>query len=111
MPRYHGGWESCFEDVIHAVGPRYHQDLEPERLLESAYRNSLELALEHDCCSIAFPAISCGAYRFPAYKAARISLRVCGASKFAALEIQFWLFTDELVETWEQTNASMRYRS
>ena len=46
--------------VIHTVGPRYRMDDQPEELLRSAYRNSLLLALENHCKSIAFPAISCG---------------------------------------------------
>ena len=61
--------------VIHAVGPVYHdgQQDEPE-LLASCYRSSLELAAESDCKSIAFPAISCGAYGYPLADAARIAL-------------------------------------
>ena len=40
----------------------------------ACYRNSLVLALEHGIASIAFPAISTGAYRFPPDRAARIAL-------------------------------------
>ena len=42
--------------------------------LGSCYRRSLELAGEAHCKSIAFPAISCGVYRFPADDAVRIAL-------------------------------------
>ncbi|ASV74412.1 Macro domain [Thermogutta terrifontis] len=61
--------------VIHAVGPIYRdgQHGEPE-LLASAYRRSLELAVEHDCRSVAFPALSAGAYGYPLAEAARVAL-------------------------------------
>jgi O-acetyl-ADP-ribose deacetylase (regulator of RNase III) len=61
--------------VIHAVGPVWSGGLrgEPE-LLDSAYRRCLELAAEHDCRSIAFPALSTGAYRYPIDLAARTAL-------------------------------------
>ncbi len=63
--------------VIHAVGPVYRDGKhgEPE-LLASAYRAALELAAQHQCASIAFPAISTGAYGYPMEEAARIAFRV-----------------------------------
>lgn len=51
--------------VIHTVGPVYGRDAGAERLLEEAYRSSLELAESHGISSIAFPAISTGVYGFP----------------------------------------------
>lgn len=62
--------------VIHAVGPIYRdgQHGEPE-LLASAYRRSLELAVTHGCQSVAFPALSAGAYGYPLPEAARIALQ------------------------------------
>jgi len=61
--------------VIHAVGPVWSggQRGEPE-LLAGAYRRSLELALEHGCRSIALPALSTGAYRYPMDQAAGVAL-------------------------------------
>jgi O-acetyl-ADP-ribose deacetylase (regulator of RNase III) len=61
--------------VIHTVGPVYRDGRhgEPE-LLASAYRRSLEVAVEQVLRSVAFPSISTGAYRFPVSDAADIAL-------------------------------------
>jgi O-acetyl-ADP-ribose deacetylase (regulator of RNase III) len=61
--------------VIHAVGPVWHGgNAGEDRLLASAYRAALELAAEHDCRSIALPALSTGAYRYPLDQAARAAI-------------------------------------
>ena len=62
--------------VIHTVGPIYgqHNGEEPE-LLANCYRNSLTLAVEHNLASIAFPAISTGAFGYPPGEAAAVSSR------------------------------------
>ena len=62
--------------VIHTVGPVWGGGARGEdRLLAACYRNALALALEHGLASIAYPAISTGAYGFPPDRAARIALR------------------------------------
>jgi O-acetyl-ADP-ribose deacetylase (regulator of RNase III) len=60
--------------VIHTVGPVYgrHNGREPE-LLAACYLNSLRLADENALRSIAFPAISTGAYGYPREEAARVA--------------------------------------
>jgi O-acetyl-ADP-ribose deacetylase (regulator of RNase III) len=61
--------------IIHAVGPVYSGGGGGEAaMLESAYRASLELAAKHDCQSIALPALSTGAYRYPFSEAAEIAI-------------------------------------
>ena len=62
--------------VIHTVGPVYRdgQYGEPEKLA-ACYRNSLALAEENGCKSIAFPCISTGVYGYPIEDAARIAVR------------------------------------
>jgi O-acetyl-ADP-ribose deacetylase len=61
--------------VIHTVGPVWHGGQHGEdALLASCYRSSLALAAEHGLASIAFPAISTGAYRFPLERATRIAV-------------------------------------
>ncbi len=61
--------------VIHAVGPVWNGGNRGEAaLLANAYRRCLELAVDHDCRSIAFPSLSTGAYRYPIDQAARVAL-------------------------------------
>lgn len=65
--------------VIHAVGPIY-QPGSPrnQALLASAYRSSLELAVQYGLRSLAFPSISTGAYGYPLEEAAPVALQtVC----------------------------------
>ena len=71
-----GGWLLPAKYVIHTVGPVYEKDnLMCERWLYSCYWSSLELAKEHDLHTIAFPAISTGAYGYPKQEAAAVALR------------------------------------
>lgn len=60
--------------VIHAVGPVYNYNEDPESLLRSCYRRSLEVAVKNDMKSIAFSAISTGVYGYPSNSAAIVAL-------------------------------------
>jgi len=63
--------------VIHTVGPVYRRE-GPQRaaeLLSSAYRRSLEVAVEHGLRRVAFPSISTGAYGYPLEEAAPVALK------------------------------------
>ena len=61
--------------VIHTVGPVWRGGNQTEdKLLADCYRNSLELAKKNNIKTIAFPAVSTGAYRFPIERAARIAV-------------------------------------
>src|SRR5205809_717371 len=61
--------------IIHTVGPVWSGGTRGEgEVLANCYRNSLQLAVENGIKTIAFPAISCGAYRYPISEAAQIAL-------------------------------------
>jgi len=72
------GYRLPAKHVIHTVGPVWRGGTHGEaELLASCYRHSLSLAIEHGVRSIAFPAISCGAYGYPVDQAAKIAVREC----------------------------------
>jgi O-acetyl-ADP-ribose deacetylase (regulator of RNase III) len=80
--------------VIHAVGPVWQGGFAGEdELLASCYRKSLALAREHNVASIAFPAISTGAYGFPIERAARIALREVAAVLLSTPSIARTIFS------------------
>ena len=61
--------------VIHTVGPVWNNGgKDKEMLLTNCYNNSLRLAVENDCKTIAFPNISTGIYKFPKGLAAKIAI-------------------------------------
>lgn len=70
-----GGYRLPAHYVIHTVGPVWHggSQGEPE-LLADCYRNSMALALQLGCKSVAFPAISTGVYHYPVEAATAIAV-------------------------------------
>lgn len=58
--------------VIHTVGPVFNQSEKPDEDLAACYKNSLKVAVENDCKTVAFPAISTGVYGFPKDRAAKV---------------------------------------
>ncbi|PEN13270.1 RNase III inhibitor [Longibacter salinarum] len=70
-----GGHDLQNDHVIHVLGPVYGRDEPSGKLLRAGYDNAMKLAEEIGLSSIAFPAISTGAFGFPLEPAARIALQ------------------------------------
>ena len=85
--------------VIHTVGPVWNGGKNKEaELLANCYRNSLQVATENNCKTIAFPNISTGIYRFPKPDAATIAAKTVAdyLEKNKAIEkVVFVCFDDE----------------
>lgn len=92
--------------VIHCLGPVYGRDKPSDRLLASCYREALALAEAHAVRSVAFPALSTGAFGFPAEPAARLALGTV-LTTLAGLtvveHIRFVLFSDDDARLYEET--------
>ena len=84
--------------IIHTVGPIYSGAASDAAQLTACYRNSLDLAREKGCRSIAFPCISTGVYGYPAEAAAKISLAAATgwikANPGAVINIYFCCYSD-----------------
>lgn len=98
--RITGGFELTARHVIHAVGPIYGERASDAALLASAFRSSLDLAVEHGLESIAFPAISCGVYAYPVDEAAAIARSVTRERAWSLRDIRFVLFSEQVQTAW-----------
>ncbi|XP_050946683.1 uncharacterized protein LOC103496741 isoform X2 [Cucumis melo] len=91
--------------VIHTVGPIYNASRNPQALLRSAYRNSLAVAKENNIQYIAFPAISCGVFRYPYDEAATIALSTIkefsqGLKEVRIFLVHFVLYAPDIYNVW-----------
>ena len=97
--------------VIHTVGPVWAGgDHGEDDLLASAYRSSLELARTHDAATVAFPAISTGAFGFPLERATRIAVReVVAALEAHSMpeQVTFVCFDAATAELYARTVAEL----
>ena len=78
--------------VIHCLGPVFGVDEPADELLASCYRETLRLADQHSLRSIAFPAISTGAFGYPLQQAADVATRTLAAQVGAFQHIQLVRF-------------------
>ena len=102
--RITGAYDLPTKYVIHTVGPVWHGGATGEPgLLASCYRHSLELAVDNEVTTIAFPAISCGVYGYPPEQAAVVA--VGEVRRFLLLDeldtVLFVAFGDEVAAAYE----------
>ena len=90
--------------VIHTVGPIWNGGKKDEdQLLQNCYFNSLSLAIENNCKTVAFPNISTGVYHFPKDRAAKIAAETVQHFKQQELldKVIFVCFDDENYELYK----------
>lgn len=96
--------------VIHCLGPVYGMDEPAEELLAACYRNALALAEEHGIASVAFVAISAGAFGYPLEAATRVAMTTVAGqlSQLAAVKhIRFVLHEPHSLQVHEQVLATL----
>ncbi|PSR04886.1 MAG: RNase III inhibitor [Bacteroidetes bacterium SW_11_45_7] len=81
-----GGHQLPNEHVIHCLGPVYGRDKPEDELLAQCHRNAIDPAEQHQLQSIAFPALSTGAFGYPLEEAAPVALN---ATKEALANAQY----------------------
>lgn len=84
--------------VIHTVGPVYTELEDRSELLASCYRQSLRVADELGAQTVAFPAVSAGAYGWPLHDAARIALTTIARTLSGVREARFVLFNQNTLD-------------
>ena len=97
--------------VVHAVGPVWSAREDRTALLESAYRESLAVAAGLGVASLAFPAISAGAYGWPLQDAARIALgtsgRWLGEHESSIRLVRFVLFSEPALDAFRRARDEL----
>ena len=94
--------------VIHAVGPVYRAGEDRSQLLASCYRQALYVADGLGADSIAFPAVSAGAYGWPADSAAEIAYRTVAGTESPIDDIRFVLLDAEVLAAFRRVAAEAR---
>lgn len=106
-----GGHDLPNAHVIHVLGPVYGRDEPSDELLRTGYENALRQAEEHGITSVAFPAISTGAFGFPVDAAARIAVGVMleWAPRLETVTlVRFVLFDDEDYQAHTEALSDLR---
>ncbi len=80
--------------VIHALGPHYRETPETEQMLAAAYTNALREADKVGAKTVAFPAISAGAFGYPLAEAARVAFGAVRSADTDVTDVRFVLFDE-----------------
>jgi O-acetyl-ADP-ribose deacetylase (regulator of RNase III) len=94
--------------VIHTVGPVYSARQDRSPLLASCYEQSLRVADELGAKTVAFPAVSAGAYGWPPRDAARAALTAVSGARCGVDEVRFVLFSEDMHATFSEVLASLK---
>jgi O-acetyl-ADP-ribose deacetylase (regulator of RNase III) len=92
--------------VIHTVGPIWSRNEDRSALLASCYRESLRVADELGARSVAFPAVSAGAFGWPVRDAARIAVHTVRNTPSSVEEVRFVLFTPDVLDAFSSALKS-----
>lgn len=92
--------------IIHAVGPNYYLEREPEAKLREVYRSIIRVARENGIKTIAVPSISTGIYGYPVQEAAPIALQEL--SKAPDLDITVYCFGFDVREAYDEAMETIR---
>ncbi len=99
------------DHVIHVLGPVYGRDEPSDELLRTGYENALTRAEENEISSIAFPALSTGAFGFPMEPAARIALQAlleAAPDLESVTHVRFVLFDETARSVHEKALSAVR---
>ena len=102
------------DHVIHVLGPVYGRDEPSDELLRAGYENALQRAEEHEVSSVAFPAISTGAFGYPLDEAARIAVQTLldAAPKLNSVtHVRFVLFDENTYQAHADALTALRNNS
>jgi O-acetyl-ADP-ribose deacetylase (regulator of RNase III) len=109
-----GAGDLAATHIIHAVGPVWRGgDRGEPALLARCYERSVQLAAEHGCRSVAFPAISTGAFAYPVGDASAVALAAVERALTAHPEVneaRFWLFDTNTFRAFELALDRLRGR-
>jgi O-acetyl-ADP-ribose deacetylase len=91
--------------VIHTVGPIYSGRDSDAELLAACHTSSLRVADELDAATVAFPAISTGAFGYPVEEAARVAVEAVRAAQTSVTQVRFVLFDARSLAAFEAAMA------
>lgn len=106
------GYQLPAKYVIHTPGPVWHGGTQQEaQLLQNSYANSLALAVQKHCQTVAFPSISTGVYGYPLAQAAPIALKTVShflAEPSSIVKVWFICFDDRTLAAYQQAAQQLR---
>jgi O-acetyl-ADP-ribose deacetylase len=97
-----GGGDLPARWAIHTAGPVYSRDADPPRALAACHANALRVADELGARTVAFPAISTGAFGYPVDEAAQVAVDAVRAARTSVDDVRFVVFDDTTLEAFRR---------